>query len=97
MKLNVHFRFRAVLLASVFLIGIGLTVLFDWPVFAQVSRLTPRIETIKGNDPTVPSSFRLVISQPQDIVFVNCPRNYAPKLGYLRNVEAIQCERFQSK
>ena len=95
MKLNVHFKFRTVLLVSAFVIGISLAVLLDLPVFAKVvSQITPRIETIGGNDPTVPPSYRLVINRSQDIVFVTCPSNYAPKLGYLRNVEAIQCKRF---
>jgi hypothetical protein len=97
MKLNAHSAFRVVLLVSAFVLAISLTVLFQSPVSAQVSRQTiPRIETIRGNQGNVPPSYRLVISRPQDIVFVSCPSNYAPKLGYLRNVEAIQCEPFQS-
>jgi hypothetical protein len=37
-------------------------------------------------------SYRLRLDRPEDIVFVYCPENYAPKLGLLRDVEAIQCE-----
>ena len=97
MKLNARSTFRVVLLVSAFMLAVSLTVLFQSPISAQVSRqIIPRIETIRGNQPNVPASYRLVISRPQDIVFVSCPSNYAPKLGYLRNVEAIQCERFQS-
>lgn len=100
MKLNVRSTFRVVLLVSALVLVLSLSVLLQSPVFAQVSsQIIPRIETIQGNQPNVPNvppSYRLVISRPQDIVFVSCPSNYAPKLGYLRNVEAIQCERFRS-
>jgi hypothetical protein len=95
MKLNARSTFRVILLVSAFVLVVSVTVLFQSPISAQVSRqIIPRIETIRGNQPNVPPSYRLVISRPQDIVFVSCPSNYAPKLGYLRNVEAIQCERF---
>lgn len=52
---------------------------------------TPRIELI-GQGGT--ASYRLIIDRPENIIFVTCPANYTPKLGYLRNIEAIQCERF---
>lgn len=97
MKLNARSTFRVVLLVSAFVLVVSLTVLFQSPVAAQFfPQIIPRIETIRGNQPNVPPSYRLVISRPQDIVFVSCPSNYAPKLGNLRNVKAIQCERFRS-
>ncbi|MFB2975422.1 hypothetical protein [Microseira sp. BLCC-F43] len=98
MKITTQSRLRTVLIASIFVLLTSAITLFKSPVVAQVVRqIAPRIETSAGNDPTVPPSYRLVVSRPQDIVYVTCPNNYAPKLGYLRNVEAIQCERFQSK
>lgn len=37
-------------------------------------------------------SYNLTVSGSDDILFVRCPQSYEPKLGYLRNVEALQCE-----
>jgi hypothetical protein len=41
-------------------------------------------------------SYRFTINRPEDLVYLQCPENYAPKFGYIRNVEAIQCEQFQA-
>jgi hypothetical protein len=41
-------------------------------------------------------SYRLTIDRPEDLLYVQCPENYAPTFGYVRNVDAIRCERFQS-
>ncbi|NJR49813.1 MAG: hypothetical protein HC780_09865 [Leptolyngbyaceae cyanobacterium CSU_1_3] len=72
-----------------------LAIVFQLPVVAQYNpQIIPRIETIAGKQKNVPPSYQLTISRPQDIVFVSCPGRYAPKLGYLRNVQAIQCEPF---
>uniref|UniRef100_A0A832H6L1 Uncharacterized protein n=1 Tax=Oscillatoriales cyanobacterium SpSt-402 TaxID=2282168 RepID=A0A832H6L1_9CYAN len=45
------------------------------------------------DDEGIPSAYRLVISQSQDIVYAFCPTNFEPELNYLRNVKAIQCTR----
>lgn len=59
------------------------------PTIAQ-SLAAPRIELIGSEAES--QSYRLTVSDPQDIVFVYCPANTAPKLGYLSNVQAVQCE-----
>lgn len=59
------------------------------PTIAQ-SLAAPRIESV-GSVAEV-RSYRLTVSDPQDIVYVYCPANTAPKMGYLSNVEAVQCE-----
>ncbi|NJM86101.1 MAG: hypothetical protein HC769_04335 [Cyanobacteria bacterium CRU_2_1] len=59
----------------------------------QNAAIAPHIEVIAG-DSIVPSSYRLVIDNPENIVFVYCPANHAPQMGYLRDVEAIRCEPF---
>jgi hypothetical protein len=70
-----------------------LLVLFSVPSLAQVSiQVIPRIEIIKSSE-GIPPAYRLVISRPQDIVYVACPTNFEPELNYLRNVKAIQCKR----
>ena len=50
----------------------------------------PQIESIGGEERT--NSYRLTINGSRDILFVECPANFAPKLGFLRNQYAIQCE-----
>ncbi|GAB4382453.1 MAG: hypothetical protein Kow00121_42740 [Elainellaceae cyanobacterium] len=57
--------------------------------------MIPRIEVIEGSE-EIPPSYRLVISQSQDNVYVFCPTNFEPELNYLRNVKAIQCKPFTS-
>lgn len=60
--------------------------LFNFPSLAQVnSQVIPRIEVIKG-------AYRLIISRPQDNVYVFCPTGLEPELNYLRNVKAVQCK-----
>lgn len=49
----------------------------------------PQINIIGEQEKT--RSYNLNVSNSGDILFVSCPQNYAPKLGYLRNVEALQC------
>jgi hypothetical protein len=74
----------------------GVLLLFNFPSLAQVSpQVIPRIEVIKSAEGT-PPSYRLVISRPQDNVYVFCPTDFEPQLNYLRNVKAIQCKRFAS-
>jgi hypothetical protein len=73
----------------------GVFLLFGFPSLAQVyPQIIPRIETIKSSSENLPPAYRLIISQPQDRLYVVCPSGFAPKLKYVRNVEAIQCERF---
>jgi hypothetical protein len=82
----------ALYLATVFAI-VGLLLLFSFSAIAQVySQVIPRIETIPSEQEDTPPSYRLVISRPEDLLFIYCPEDHAPKLGYVRNVEAIQCE-----
>ncbi|MFQ4138511.1 hypothetical protein PGN35_019550 [Nodosilinea sp. PGN35] len=69
----------------------GVLLLFNFPSLAQVSsQVIPRIEVIEGVEGISPS-YRLVISRSQDIVYVSCPADFEPQLGYLQDVEAIQC------
>ncbi|KAM3099114.1 hypothetical protein ACKFKF_15900 [Phormidesmis sp. 146-12] len=64
--------------------------LFSFPSLAQVyPQVIPRIEVIK-------SAYRLVISRPQDNVYVFCPTGFEPELNYLRNVKTVQCQPFPS-
>jgi hypothetical protein len=87
--------FKMSLPAGVLILGLSLMFLFQQPIAAQVNLpMMPRIDIIKGQLGQASSSYRLIISRPQDIVFVACPERYAPKLGHLHNVKAIQCERF---
>ncbi len=92
MNFHHHPAFKGFLLLISFLLAASLSLLPKLPAIAQFAQVIPRIDVIQGQKNT-PPSYRLIVSRPQDIVFVSCPRNYAPKLGYLRNVEAIQCER----
>jgi hypothetical protein len=81
----------ALYLATVLAI-LGSLLLFSFSAIAQVySQVIPRIETIPS-ERDAPPSYRLVISRPEDLLFIYCPKDHAPKLGYVRNVEAIQCE-----
>jgi hypothetical protein len=60
--------------------------LFSLPSLAQFNpQVIPRVEVIK-------TAYRLVISRPQDNVYVFCPTDFEPELNYLRNVKAIQCQ-----
>ena len=93
MKVNSRRLVQSLLLVVSFLSVLGFTLIFQLPVSAQAaSQVAPRIEQIGDDQGDVPPSYRLVISNSENIVFVSCPENYAPKLGYLRNVEALQCE-----
>jgi hypothetical protein len=93
MKFNSRRIVQSLLLVISFLSILGCTLFFQPPASAQVvPRVAPRIEQIGADEGDVPPSYRLVISDSENIVYVYCPRNYAPKLGYLRNVEALQCE-----
>jgi hypothetical protein len=96
-KRNAHKVFKLLLPVSILGLGFALMILFQRPIAAQFTiQIIPRIDIIRGQQGNTPPSYRLTISRPQDIVFVTCPGGYAPKLSYLRNVEAIQCERSQS-
>jgi hypothetical protein len=65
---------------------------FNSPSLAQVSpQVIPRVETIESSE-GIPPSYRLVISRPQDNVYVFCPTDFEPQLNYLRNVKTIQCQ-----
>lgn len=90
-------RFRAVgrvlLLTSGSLLALGVVIGSQSFLTAQTIQAMPQIEVI-GEPATGAASYRLTITQPEDIVFVTCPENYAPTLSYLRNVEAIRCEPF---
>ncbi|GAP99937.1 hypothetical protein [Leptolyngbya sp. NIES-2104] len=68
----------------------GVLLLFNFPSLAQVyPQVIPRVEVIK-------TAYRLVISRPQDDVYVLCPTDFEPELNYLRNVKTIQCKPFSS-
>lgn len=70
----------------------GILSSFNSPSLAQVSpQVIPRIEVIEGSE-GIPPSYRLVISRPQDNVYVFCPADFEPQLNYLRNVKVIQCQ-----
>lgn len=74
----------------------GIVLLFSVPSLAQVSpQVIPRIEVIKSSE-GIPPSYRLVISRPQDNVYVSCPTGFEPELNYLRNVKTIQCKQLTS-
>jgi hypothetical protein len=66
------------------------TLISEMTVVSQAASAPPEVELIGGDGST--ASYRMTINNPGDIVFVYCPENYAPQLGYLRNVEALQCE-----
>lgn len=71
----------------------GVLLPFNFPSLAQVSpQVIPRIEVIESSEGISPS-YRLVISRPQDNVYVFCPVDFEPQLNYLRNVKVIQCKR----
>ncbi|MBE9157785.1 hypothetical protein IQ265_13260 [Nodosilinea sp. LEGE 06152] len=59
------------------------------------SQVIPRIEVIESYEEISPS-YRLVINQSQDIVYVSCPTGFEPQLDYLRNVQTIQCQPYTS-
>ena len=97
MKCNAH-KFSK-MFVPVSILGLGFALmLFQRPIVAQLSpQVIPRINIIKPQGNNVPPSYQLTISRPKDIVYITCPGGYEPKLNYLRNVEAIQCERYLSK
>jgi hypothetical protein len=68
------------------------TLISEMTLISQAASAPPAIEAIGGDASS--ASYRMTINNPSDIVYVYCPENYAPKLSYLRNVEAIQCEPF---
>jgi hypothetical protein len=97
MKRNAHKVFKMLLPVSILGLGFALMMLFQRPISAQITpQIIPRIDMIKPQQANISPAYRLTISRPQDIVYVTCPGGHAPKLNYLRNVEAIQCERPQS-
>jgi hypothetical protein len=61
---------------------------------AQQQTDSPSLKLIGGVGAN--RSYRFTINRSQDLVYLQCPENHAPKFGYIRNVEAIRCERFQS-
>lgn len=84
-------RFSLIASATIFL---GIFLLLNFPSLAQVyPTVIPRIEIIESSE-NIPPAYRLIISQPQDNVYVFCPSDFAPKLAYLQNVESIQCKPF---
>ncbi len=96
-KRNAHKFFKILLPVSILGLGFALMMLFQHPIAAQfMPQIIPRVDIIQGQQNNISPSYRLTISRPQDIVFVTCPGDYEPKLSYLRNVEAIQCEIPQS-
>ena len=98
MKRNAHKFFRLLAPISILGLGFALMLLFQSPIVAQLSpQVIPRIDIIKPQQNNTPPAYRLIISRPKDIVYVTCPGGYEPKLDYLRNVKAIQCERYPSK
>jgi hypothetical protein len=95
MKRSRDRSFKLARLAGILIVVLSLMLLFQRSIAAPVKpAVMPRIDLIRGQPSPAPPAYRLTISRAQDIVFVTCPERYAPKLGYLRNVEAIQCERF---
>ncbi|NJN87601.1 MAG: hypothetical protein HC881_16445 [Leptolyngbyaceae cyanobacterium SL_7_1] len=94
MNQNVRALGRVILLASGCLLALGFTVGSQSFLTAHTIQAMPQIEVI-GEPTDAAASYRLTITQPEDVVFVSCPENYAPTLSYLRNVEAIRCEPFQ--
>ena len=98
MKRNAHKFFRLLAPISVLGLGFALILLFQSPIVAQLSpQVIPHIDIIEPQQNNTPPAYRLVISRPKDIVYVTCPGGYESKLDYLRNVKAIQCERYPSK
>lgn len=57
---------------------------------AQQTAQAPAITLIGEIDSR--RSYRLTMSRLEDLVYLQCPANYEPKFGYVRNVEAIRCE-----
>jgi hypothetical protein len=91
-KILVTFQRSPLIISATILFS--LLLLFIFPSLAQISpQVLPRIEVIESSE-RIPPAYRLVISQPQDIVYAFCPTNFEPELNYLRNVKAIQCKRF---
>lgn len=86
-------RFPRITSATILL---SLFLLFSFPALAQVYSLPiPRIEAIKGSE-GVPPAYRLIISQPENMVYVFCPSNFEAELDYVRNVKTIRCQRFST-
>lgn len=84
----------SIITTTIIIILFGALLLFNFPSLAQVSsQVIPRIKVIESSEGT-PPSYRLVISRPQDNVYVFCPADFEPQLNYLRNVKAIQCKPF---
>jgi hypothetical protein len=78
-------------LISIIILFIILT-LFSVPSLAQVnSEVIPRVESIESQEGVSPA-YRLVISRPQDNVYVFCPTDFEPELTYRRNVKTIECK-----
>lgn len=91
---NILSRFQRFLIIVSSTIFLEIFLLSSFPSLAQVyPAIIPRIETIESSE-NIPPAYRLVISQPQDNVYVFCPSHFAPKLAYLSNVETIQCKPF---
>ncbi len=57
---------------------------------AQQTAQVPVVTFVGEIDPR--RSYQLTMSRPEDLVYLQCPANYEPKFGYVRNVEAIRCE-----
>ena len=98
MKRNAHKFYKILVPVSILGLGSALVMIFQRPIVAQFSpQVIPRIDIIKPQENNTSPAYRLTISRPQDIVYVTCPGGYEPNLDYLRNVKAIQCERYPSK
>ncbi|WNZ43226.1 hypothetical protein Q2T42_15315 [Leptolyngbya boryana CZ1] len=55
---------------------VSLLLLFSFPSLAQISpQVIPRIEVIESSE-GIPPAYRLVISQPQGIVYAFCPTDF---------------------
>ncbi|MBE9180142.1 hypothetical protein IQ268_16360 [Oculatella sp. LEGE 06141] len=86
-------RFPLIASATILL---SLFLLFNFPSLAQVySQPIPRIEAIESSE-GVPPAYRLIISQPENTVYVLCPSGFEAELDYMRNVKAIRCQRFST-
>ncbi|MEP0914495.1 hypothetical protein NDI45_26695 [Leptolyngbya sp. GB1-A1] len=88
-------KFQRFLLVISATITLSVLLLFGSPSLAQVNpEPISRIEIVRGSSEDIPPVYRLVIGQPQQMVYVSCPTDFAPELSYVRNVEAIQCKSF---
>jgi hypothetical protein len=90
--MNILIKSRRALTAISAATLFAILTLFSLPSLAQVnSEVIPRIEIVESQE-GIPPAYRLVISQPQDNVYVFCPSDFEPELNYRRNVKVIECK-----